>query len=317
LSKSSYYAHGKLLLTGEYAVLDGALALAIPTKFGQHMKVKQTRKSDLFWKSYDKERNQWFSAQISLYDFSAVKTTDEAKATYLAKLLKGAVRQNSEFLSKWNGYDVETHLEFERDWGLGSSSTLTQMIAMWADVNPLLLHFEVSNGSGYDVAAAGADLPITYQMSDDSVNYKEVDFDPSFKDKLHFVHLNKKQDSKTAVEHYFKKAKQKKTLVKKISKITESVLTCNSLTGFMDLMAEHEAAISQHLGIETVSKQCDFGDFNGITKSLGAWGGDFILAASPDGEESVASYFKSKGYNTVLPYNEMLLQRNDVGVEMA
>ena len=184
------------MLSAEYAVLNGALALAIPTCHGQIMKVKQTRKSDLFWKSYDKDRNQWFTAQISLYDFSAVKTTDEDKAAHLSKLLKGAVRQNSEFLSKWNGFDVETELEFDLDWGLGSSSTLTHLIAQWAGVNPLLLHFDVSKGSGYDVAAAGVDLPITYQLGDESVNYQEVDFDPIFKDQLYFFILTKSKTQK-------------------------------------------------------------------------------------------------------------------------
>ena len=314
MSKTNYYAHGKLLLTSEYAVLDGALALAIPTKFGQVMTVKQTRKSDLFWKSYDKERNQWFTAQISLYDFSPVKTTDDEKAAYLAKLLKGAVRQNSEFLSKWNGFDVETHLEFDREWGLGSSSSLTYMVAKWAGVNPLLLHFEVSKGSGYDVAAAGADLPITYQLGDETVNYQEVDFDPPFKNNLHFIYLNEKQDSKVAIEHYFKKAKQKKTLVKKMTAITESVLKCQTLTGFIELIKEHEALLCHHLGLSSICDQRGFTDFNGAIKSLGAWGGDFILAASPDSATEVKAYFSDKGYETVIPYEEMLLQNKEVEV---
>ncbi len=314
MSKKSFYAHGKLLLTSEYAVLDGALALAIPTKFGQHMTVKQTRKSDLFWKSYDKEKNLWFSAQISLYDFSAVKTTDDDKAAYLSKLLKGAVRQNSEFLSKWNGFDVETHLEFDKDWGLGSSSSLTYLVAEWADVNPLLLHFEVSKGSGYDVAAAGADLPITYQLGEETVNYTEVDFEPPFMDNLYFIHLNQKQDSKVAIDHYFKKAKQKKTLVKKISALTESILRCKTLNSFIDLIKEHEALLCQHLGLESICDQRGFKDFNGGIKSLGAWGGDFILAASADSPSEVEAYFKGKGYETIISYKEMLLQNEAIEV---
>lgn len=314
MSKKSFYAHGKLLLTSEYAVLDGALALAIPTRFGQRMTVKQTRKSDLFWKSYDKEKNQWFSAQISLYDFSAVKTTDDDKAAYLSKLLKGAVRQNSEFLSKWNGFDVETHLEFDRDWGLGSSSSLTYLVAEWAGVNPLLLHFEVSKGSGYDVAAAGADLPITYQLGEETVNYTEVDFEPPFANNLYFIHLNQKQDSKVAIEHYFKKAKQKKTLVKKISALTESILRCKTLNSFIDLIKEHEALLCQHLGLDSICDQRGFQDFSGGIKSLGAWGGDFILAASGESPSEVEAYFKDKGYDTVISYKDMLLQNEAVEV---
>jgi len=272
------------------------------------MTVKQTRKSDVFWKSYDHNGEEWFSAQISLYDFSSVKTTDEKKSAYLKALLKGAVRLNSEFLSKWNGFDVKTYLEFDKEWGLGSSSTLTYMVAQWADVNPLLLHFKCFDGSGYDVAAAGAELPITYQLADDTVNYTEVDFDPSYKDKLYFVYLNKKQSSKTAVEAYFKKAKQRKTLAKKLTAITEKIMSCNSLAKFIGLMKEHESVVSEHLSIPTISEELGFADFNGGIKSLGAWGGDFILAASDLGEEGVKAYFKSKGYNTIITYENMIFQ---------
>ena len=35
--KTTYYSNGKLLITGEYLVLDGAEALALPTKFGQNL----------------------------------------------------------------------------------------------------------------------------------------------------------------------------------------------------------------------------------------------------------------------------------------
>jgi len=62
------------LLTGEYAVLDGAKALALPTKYGQKMTVKNSRGSDLVWICYDEQGEKWFSSHISLYDFSAVDT---------------------------------------------------------------------------------------------------------------------------------------------------------------------------------------------------------------------------------------------------
>ncbi len=245
-------------------------------------------------------------AQISLYDFSAVKTTDEAKAKHLGKLLKGAVRLNSEFLSKWNGFDIKTYLEFDKDWGLGSSSTLTYMVAKWADVNPLLLHFQFSNGSGYDVACAGADLPITYTIDGDSVNYSEVDFEPKFSDNLYFVHLNKKQSSAFAVDQYLKQAKRRKTLAKKQSEITKSILKCTSFSKFKELITEHERLTSDHIGLPII-KNTHFSDFDGAMKSLGAWGGDFILAASDQGETAVKSYFQSKGFETVIRYDEMIL----------
>jgi len=274
------------------------------------MTTKQTRKSDIYWKSYDVNGEEWFSAQISLMDFSPVKTTDEALAVHIQKLLKGAVRLNSEFLSKWNGFDVKTNLEFSKEWGLGSSSSLTYLVAKWADVNPLLLHFKVSNGSGYDVACAGTELPITYQLVDDTINYTEIDYDPSFKHNLFFVYLNKKQSSANGVEYYLKNAKRKKEMVKKLNGLTESIIDCQSLNKFIDFLDQHEAIVSEHMGLEKV-KQTHFTDFDGGIKSLGAWGGDFILAATDQGEEAVKAYFNSKGFETVIPYTEMIFSEKE------
>jgi len=311
-----YYAHGKLLLTSEYAVMDGALALAIPTRHGQSMSIKQTRKSDLYWKSYDIESHEWFTAQFSLFDFSSIKTSDQEKADFLTSLLKGAVRLNSEFLSKWNGFDVKTKLEFSTDWGLGSSSSLIYLVAQWADVNPLLLHFEVSDGSGYDVACAGADYPITYQLKDDEVNYTEIDFEPPFSENLYFVYLNKKQSSKAAIEYYYKNAKKRKTLASALTAITDSIINCNSLSKFTSLIEEHESLISEHLMLQTVKSQY-FSDFDGAIKSLGAWGGDFALAASQMNESQVMAYFASKGYNTVISYDNMKFRGEEVAASVA
>ena len=45
-----------------------------------------------------------------------------------------------------------------------------------------------------------------------------------------------------------------------------------------------------------------FKDYNGEIKSLGAWGGDFILAAGPCNSKE---YFNNKGYETVFNFNEI------------
>ena len=47
-----------------------------------------------------------------------------------------------------------------------------------------------------------------------------------------------------------------------------------------------------------------FPDYPGSIKSLGAWGGDFILAT---GTESEREYFKEKGYTTLRSYRELIL----------
>lgn len=293
-------------MSGEYAVLDGARCLALPTKFGQVMNVKASRSTDLEWTSLDKDGKEWFSSSISLYDFSATDTTDEELSKKLKNILKGAVRLNCEFLDKWNAFKIETKLEFPADWGLGSSSTLIHLIAQWADIEPLELYFKVENGSGYDVAAAGAKGPIIYWSTDDEISYTPISFKPSYKDKLMFVHLNKKVKSDDAIKQYLSAVKEKKVFVQKIDQLTEDISEASDLGTFTRLIDEHEAIVAHHTGFTPVKKQF-FSDYAHSIKSLGAWGGDFILAVAPDGKEEAAAYFKSKGYPTIIPFQDMIL----------
>ncbi len=248
----------------------------------------------------------WFAADISLFDFSAVKTNNVEISDFLQKLLKNAVRLNSEFLSQWNGFKIETRLEFPLEWGIGSSSTLIYLVAEWAEVNPLMLYFKTEDGSGYDVACAFADGPVVYVNSEDEVSYTEVDFDPKFKDSLFFIYTGNKQDTKAGIRDYIKAVKKKPALVKEITQITEDILKADKLSTFEKLIDKHESLIAEHTGFDRVQKKL-FSDYDGVIKSLGAWGGDFILATSTKGLDSVKSYFESKGLKTVIPYKDMVL----------
>ena len=70
------------------------------------------------------------------------------------------------------------------------------------------------------------------------------------------------------------------------------------------MIDKHEEIVSSLLNMNCV-KSLYFSDFQGSIKSLGAWGGDFILAT---GEEMyVKDYFSSKEYLTIISYEEMIL----------
>ncbi|MDC1283971.1 MAG: GYDIA family GHMP kinase [Saprospiraceae bacterium] len=300
-----YYAHGKLLLTGEYAVLDGALALALPTKKGQKMTVKNTRGSDLIWESLTPEGKSWFNADFAILDFKSNKTTNLETSLLLMKIFKGAINLNSEFLSKWNGFKVETQLEFPQNWGLGSSSTLIHLVAQWADVNPLELYYKVFSGSGFDVACAGADGPITFFSNDEEIGYTSINWAPSFTKNIYFVHLNEKADSQIAVKDYFKKAKKRKQLAADIDAITKEMVNVSSLSKFEELIDKHESILSKSLDLPTIKEE-RFSDFQGCVKSLGAWGGDFALVTGSK-ESDLREYFTEKGHDTVLSYADLIL----------
>ena len=64
-----YYAHGKLLLAGEYFVLDGAKSLAVPCKLGQFFRVysqPQSQENLFSWKSINKDGEIWFEGHFSI-----------------------------------------------------------------------------------------------------------------------------------------------------------------------------------------------------------------------------------------------------------
>jgi mevalonate kinase len=286
-------------------VLHGALAIGLPTKKGQKMVIKNARGSDLIWEALDRKGEVWFDAQISLYDFSAIKTSDEDIAKKLKKLLKAAVRDNSEFLSTWSGFKVETQLEFDRNWGLGSSSTLVSNIAQWADINPFHLFFSVYNGSGYDIACAEADDAILYQLGEEQLHFHEIDFNPAFKNNLFFIHRGKKQDSEDAIKIHGKKFRNNKEVIEQITDISDKISKVSSFSKFRELIDLHEQIIGETIGLTPVKLE-EFEDFDGSIKSLGAWGGDMILAASDQGEEYVKDYFTGKALETVINYDDLI-----------
>ena len=298
-----FYSNGKLLLSGEYLILDGATGLALPTLFGQELSVKKTDKeSTLSWTSIDEKGNVWFEAQYSLPELKVLNYNEDLNvAETLQKILLQAKRTNTAFLNDTNGIDVTTKLSFPRNWGLGTSSTLINNIAQWAEVDAFNLLFNSFGGSGYDIACAQRDQAITYQLKNGIPSIETVVFDPSFKDQLYFVHLNKKQISSERIKAY-KSNKTDQKAVQRITEISKSLLRANTLSDFNTLLKEHESILSSILREQSIQQRL-FSDFNGQIKSLGAWGGDFILAT---GDHTTSDYFSLKGYQTVIPYASMI-----------
>lgn len=307
MREQSYYGHGKLLLSGEYFVLDGAKALALPCKRGQIMTVRHARSNNptLKWKSYGVNGELWFEAEFELWRFRLLSEETEAALT-LQNILRQARIQNIHFLREEVDTIVETKLEFPLDWGLGSSSTLVYNIAQWAYISPFELLSKTFGGSGYDVACAQSMGPIIYSLSSQGPAWQSVNFSPLFKDKLYFVHLNQKQNSRLEVQRYKNlRFEDKQRLLKKINGITEEMAKALDLAEFENLILEHETLLAQALSLPRAQAQ-RFGDYRGVVKSLGAWGGDFVLATSDKGEEETKAYFHNKGYGSVLRYDELI-----------
>ncbi len=303
--KHSYRANGKVLVSGEYLVMDGALALGLPLSLGQSMTVKETAGSDVVWQSHLPSGELWFSGKFDLFGFEPIKASDELVANQLKDIFEAAVRLNSDFLSKWKKYTVQTFLDFEPEWGLGSSSTLISCMADWADVDAYELLQATFGGSGYDIACAKADGPIFYQLDDSEINVAEASFTPPFKDQVYFVYLGAKTNSRSALANYdHRKVKSKQ--IDEVSQISKLLCDVDTLDYFEELISDHERLVSEVIDRKRVKKEY-FADFWGEIKSLGAWGGDFILVTSNRPADETRAYFNQKGFDVFFQYDELAI----------
>lgn len=314
----TFYAHGKLLLTAEYFVLDGAEALALPTTFGQSLKIVENNEEKLIWKSFDNDGNIWFEGIFNHLNFDLLQSNDTAVGETLSNILKKANQLSNTYnLSPNTHKQIETSLTFPKKWGLGTSSTLIYTIAQLFEVNPFDLLKQTFGGSGYDIACAGADSAIIYALKNGQPTFDKVVFQPIFKDNLYFIYLGKKQNSREGIARYREKSKNLPAqscfqldgafalYFDQITTLTHAFLKENDLKSFEKLIVEHENIIASVIDLPR-AQSLYFKDYWGQTKSLGAWGGDFILATSDRNFEETLHYFTEKGFETVLKYREMI-----------
>jgi mevalonate kinase len=301
-----YYAHGKLLLSGEYAVLDGALAWAVPTKYGQWLEIFPDSPGMIVWQALDNEEIPWFEATIKLSDLTVIQYNDDGFATRLAEILQAVRKQKPNFLKNTRGIKAVTRLEFPQEWGLGSSSTLISLIAQWAEVDAYKLLADTFGGSGYDIACAQSGTPILFNLMQGNPVWEKVTHMPPFKDHIYFVYLGKKQNSREGIARYRKLDIDYETLTREITLCTITMQAAQQLDTLQQSMEWHENLISNALQLEKVKDRL-FSDFEGSVKSLGAWGGDFVMVLSPLTTAEVMAYFEAKGYHTLLTWDELVL----------
>jgi mevalonate kinase len=303
--KKTFYSNGKLLITGEYLVLDGAKAFALPTKKGQNLIIEEGGNKEIIWKSYDADGSIWFEDTLLFSDISKeVNPETESVKNTLTTILHEAFKLNPDFILNSDGYTITTELGFPKSWGLGTSSTLINNIATWLNIDAFTLLKNSFGGSGYDIACAQNDSPIVYCLEQGNPTVEKVSFSPDFTKNLYFVYLNKKQSSKSAIAAYnMNKKNNLPRIIALNDLITSEVLNSTTIQSFASAIQKHEIQMSIILKTQTI-KESLFPDFNGVIKSLGAWGGDFVMAIA---NENPRDYFISKGYQTIIPYDEMIL----------
>lgn len=304
--ESFWRGNGKLLLSGEYFVLDGAWALAAPTRLGQRMEVAEGGiEGLLLWKSRDADGKIWFDGEFELPGLSYIKGNDEEAGKRLQQILEAICTFSPAFLINQTSLTVETRLEFPRQWGLGSSSTLIYLMAQWAQVDPFLLLKNTFGGSGYDVAAAGVDTPFLYRAGSPP-EVEPCHFQPPFSEHLYFVYLGQKQNSREGIARYREHQPVDEALIAKVSALTRAMVDCSDLRDWDELIREHERLVGGLLNLPR-ARDLHFPGFWGEVKSLGAWGGDYVLVSSDRSEQETRSYFNEKGFPVFFPYRALIL----------
>jgi mevalonate kinase len=298
----TYKSSGKFLITAEYLILKGATGLALPLKHGQTLTVLKNSTQVVHWKSKVHD-DIWFDAKFVVDDFRIIHTNQEEVARVLQNVLTQARILNPHFIT--TGAEATIAADFNLAWGLGSSSTLINNLALWAEVNPYSLLEKTFGGSGYDIACAGAKGPLTYCLTETGRIVKEVPFQPGFSDHIFFVYLGKKMNSRTGMSYFKEKARYTQKEITEINQITDQIITCKSLSDFENLLNRHEHILSAILQMPTV-KTSHFNDYGYSIKSMGAWGGDFVLVTG-ENLEQVKNYFNRKGLDTIIPYQDMVL----------
>ena len=297
----NFFSKGKLLLTSEYFVLDGALALAVSTKVGQSLTVEKLNPNDncIIWNAKHQD-NLWLEVKLDLCTLKIISTNNEEATSFVQKLLNSILVLAPSFLGNFGSCFIETNLQFPANYGLGSSSTLINNIANWARVDAFQLNELALGGSGYDIAVAKENSSILYKNMPKR-EVEKVVFQPVFSDELLFIHLNQKQDSREGIKMY--QAKEKNiSLIEEFSSLTQKILQAKNIEEFSNDMEIHEQKLSSFLEIPTVKSQF-FQDCPVFVKSLGAWGGDFVLSRKfPNYQQ----YFTSKGFTDIWDWADLV-----------
>ena len=297
-----FKSNGKLLITSEYLVMKGAMALAIPAKLDQELNVISTNSDFVNWKSFNKDNQIWYEEKFFLDKGTLIYHGEKNKMSdlivrlfdYIHKFNKPEKSIGNEFIWKIN---------FNINWGLGSSSTLINNLSKWAKVNPYKLLFSVFNGSGYDIACCDKSNPIIFQKKDDYLSVSDTTFKPNFLNNLFLIFLNKKQDTQKSVQNFLETDQSLNEGINQINEIVHEIENVKDITTFESLIERHEKIIANILQMPTIQNE-KFTDYNnGVIKSLGSWGGDFVLAT---GDEKSVDYFKEKGFNTIRKISDLL-----------
>ncbi|MFO7864580.1 MAG: GYDIA family GHMP kinase [Salinivirgaceae bacterium] len=296
-----FRSNGKLMLTGEYMALHGATTFAVPLKFGQELTIEPVAHSIIYWRTL-------FNGKIifhTIFDtdqFNILQDADNEKSEWIQRVFLAIREINPKFLLNC-GAEVTSTIDLPMNYGWGSSSSLIVNLCKWANVDPFAVSAKVGGGSGYDIACAQSDKPLLYSNKNNNPDTKIIEYRPTFERNMWFIFQENKINTAEAIRG-FRQRKIDRNDINRINRISESWISAGTIEDIMELMKEHEEIMSHILDIPPIQKQ--FPDFNGQLKSLGAWGGDFMLAVSELSGADIIDYFAGKDRPTMFNWTEIV-----------
>ncbi len=298
-----FSASGKLLLFGEYFVLRGAQSIVMPLRYEQTLSVSPHTSENIRWQCFE-NGNEWLDITLSP-ESRIINTSDEKKATIVQHLLNTIKKKKPSL--KILGLHFHFEIDFKRNYGFGTSSTFISLLSQWSGVNPYLLLEKSFGGSGFDIAAATATEPFIYQAdrlhADAKRQINPVRISKNISNQLLFVYTGKKQRSRDEVMG-FEKIVTPPNQIAEMNHIIEKVLSCEEIRDFEEQMNRSELLLSTILNMRPV-KLLNFSDYPYSVKSLGAWGGDFIMATFRD-ETKARNYFSERGMHPIFNYQQLI-----------
>lgn len=294
-------ANGKLLLTSEYFILDGATGWAMPTQYGQNMIVTPTQTPT--WQAFLQDKTLWLETTLNT-NFSS----NSEESSLLFQILNHLKLENPEqYVKKINNH-FQLFLDFDRTWGLGSSSTFIALIADFFEIDAYHLNRTFFKGSGYDIACAFASEALLYTNLDiENRSIEPFPIADSIKSHLYFIYTGKKQNSREAIQYYRNLPKKEKEIaINDLNFITSELIRKQNYKDWLYFLKIHEDIVSKVLKLEKVgqniAKELPF-----FSKSLGAWGGDFILCLADDDPQKIKNRIVDSGFETYFDYEGLIL----------
>lgn len=251
------------------------------------------------WRCFDKDGRCWLSVLFEK-SLEIINCTDTAKAVIIQRLLK-FIRQKKPACFKGN-LQFRFDLDFDRMFGFGTSSTLIALLSQWSGVDAYELSAQSFFTSGYDVAAATAKYPFIYSMQNRLE--QTFAFPEGIVGNLLFVYLGDKQSTFSRVKSFNQLGKGQESDVQEMNRIVDAALACKNIEEWEKLMEESEQLLSPLLNMEPVQKAL-FDDYPFKIKSLGAWGGDFIMATCRD-VDGCKRYFTNKNKSIFFTFSELI-----------